>query len=368
MSKAVKLMKDNASNPKLWIALGIGVVGVVILTETHRRRRRPKATQRVDFGAFVVRFDLLPFPQPPPPAARLPLASLTFAIKDIFDVKDYVTGFGNRDWERTHEAARKTAVAVTALLKNGATCVGKTVMDELAFGITGENVHYGTPTNPQMPSCIPGGSSTGSAVAVATGLVDFALGLVLVKCSFGKVVLAFITFKLGKIPTKNQGMRIYLSFCTDTVGCVRIPASFCGILGFRPSHGAVSMLGVLPNSQSLDTVGWFARDPSILHRVGHVLLQLNSVEPRRTRRLIFADDLFQLSKVPTQKTLYVVSKAIENLSGSASEAYEFWKVYRFKCAQFKTVSRTIIQVAKWDIYFKSALFCNGFFAKVFRRD
>ena len=185
MSKAVKLMKDNASNPKLWIALGIGVVGVVILTETHRRRRRPKATQRVDFGAFVVRFDLLPFPQPPPPAARLPLASLTFAIKDMFvfshsllffvcfihlrvckcqievycstfvckeilyffiynkfgfggfcrfDVKDYVTGFGNRDWERTHEAARKTAVAVTALLKNGATCVGKTVMDELAFG------------------------------------------------------------------------------------------------------------------------------------------------------------------------------------------------------------------------------------------
>ncbi|GMY39049.1 outer envelope protein 64, mitochondrial, partial [Fagus crenata] len=278
MSKAVKLMKGNASNPKLWIALGIGVVGVVILTETHRRRRRPKATQRVDFGAFVVRFDLLPFPQPPPPAARLPLASLTFAIKDIFDVKDYVTGFGNRDWERTHEAARKTAVAVTALLKNGATCVGKTVMDELAFGITGENVHYGTPTNPQMPSCIPGGSSSGSAVAVATGLADFALG-------------------------------------TDTIGCVRIPASFCGILGFRPSHGAVSMLGVLPNSQSLDTVGWFARDPSILHRVGHVLLQLNSVEPRRTRRLIFADDLFQFSKVPTQKTLYVVSKAIENLSG-----------------------------------------------------
>ena len=84
MSKAVKLMKDNASNPKLWIALGIGVVGVVILTETHRRRRRPKATQRVDFGTFVVRFDLLPFPQPPPPAARLPLASLTFAIKDMF--------------------------------------------------------------------------------------------------------------------------------------------------------------------------------------------------------------------------------------------------------------------------------------------
>ncbi|KAK9989088.1 hypothetical protein SO802_029327 [Lithocarpus litseifolius] len=281
MSKAVKVIQANASNPKLLIALGIGLAaGVVILTETRRRRRRGAnaAAQRKDFGAFVVRFELLPFPQPPPPAARLPLSSLTFAIKDIFDVKDYVTGFGSRDWERTHEASGKTAVAVTALLKNGATCVGKTVMDELAFGITGENLHYGTPTNPQMPSCIPGGSSSGSAVAVAAGLVDFALG-------------------------------------TDTIGCVRIPASFCGILGFRPSHGAVSMIGVLRNSQSLDTVGCFARDPSILHRVGHVLLKLNSVEPRRARRLIFADDLFQFSKVPTQKTLNVVNKAIENLSG-----------------------------------------------------
>lgn len=254
------------------------MAGVLIVAETRRRRRRSKPAAKKDLGAFVERFVVAPFPQPPPPAARHPLAGLTFAIKDIFDLKDYVTGFGNRDWERAHESAGKTAVAVTVLLKNGATCAGKTVMDEFAFGITGENIHYGTPTNPQMPSCIPGGSSSGSAVAVAAELVDFSLG-------------------------------------TDTIGCVRIPASFCGILGFRPSHGAISTIGVLPNSQSLDTVGWFARDPSILHRVGHVLLQLNSVEPRRARRILFADDLFQFSKVPTQKTLYVVSKAIENLSG-----------------------------------------------------
>ncbi|KAE8009131.1 hypothetical protein FH972_005584 [Carpinus fangiana] len=278
MSRPLKLIKANASNPKLWIVVGIGVAGVLIVAETRRRRRRSKAAERKDFGAFVGRFVVLPFPQPPPPAATHPLAGLTFAIKDIFDLKGYVTGFGNRDWERAHECSGKTAVAVTALLKNGATCAGKTVMDEFAFGITGENIHYGTPTNPQMPSCIPGGSSSGSAVAVAAELVDFSLG-------------------------------------TDTIGCVRIPASFCGILGFRPSHGAISTIGVLPNSQSLDTVGWFARDPSILHRVGHVLLQLNSVEPRRARRLLFAGDLFQFSKVPTQKTLYVVSKAIENLSG-----------------------------------------------------
>ncbi|XP_025639512.1 outer envelope protein 64, mitochondrial isoform X2 [Arachis hypogaea] len=216
MSKSLELIKEHASNPKLWLVVGVGVAGIVVLAETRRRRRR-RNTHKQDFGAFVERFELLPFPQPPPPAAKQMLSSLTFAISDMFDVKGYVTGFGNPDWKRTHEEAEKTAVVVTALLKNGATCVGKTVMDELSIGISGENNHYGTPTNPQMPSCIPGGSSSGSAVAVATELVDFAIG-------------------------------------TDTTGCVRIPASFCGIFGFRSSHGTVSTVGVLPNAQSLDTL------------------------------------------------------------------------------------------------------------------
>ncbi|KAH9658189.1 Outer envelope protein 64 [Citrus sinensis] len=261
MSKSFNIIKTNTSNPKVWVVIGVSVVGFVVLAETLRRRRNPKLNGRVDFGAFLERFELIPFPQPPPPAARQPLAGLKFAIKD-----------------RDHHEADRTAVVVTLLLKNGATCIGKTVLDEFAFGITGENKHYGTPVNPQMPSHIPGGSSSGSAVAVAAQLVDFALG-------------------------------------TDTIGCVRVPASFCGILGYRPSHGTVSMIGVLPNSQSLDTVGLLARNASILHRVGHVLLQLNAVEPRRARRLIFADDIFQLSKVPKLKTIHVISKAIESLSG-----------------------------------------------------
>lgn len=251
--------------------------GMAAAAETRRRRRR-KPKFKEDFGAFVQRFLILPFPQPPAPAAKQTLAGLTFAINDIFELEDYVTGFGNPDWARTHEAAEKTAVTVTALLKNGAVCVGQTVMGELGFGVSGENMHYGTPINPEMPAHVPGGSSSGSAVAVAAGLVDFALG-------------------------------------TDTIGCIRIPAAFCGLLSYRPSHGAVSTIGVLPNSQSLDTVGWLARDPSILLRVGHTVLKLNTVEPRRARRLIFADDLFQLSKVPKQKAEGVISKAFENLSG-----------------------------------------------------
>lgn len=269
-------VKANIKNPKVWVlVIGVTVaVGMVAAAETRRR----KAKFKEDFGAFVQRFLILPFPQPPPPAAKQTLAGLTFAINDIFELEDYVTGFGNPDWARTHEAAGKTAVTVTALLKNGAVCVGKTVMGELGFGVSGENMHYGTPINPEMPAHAPGGSSSGSAVAVAAGLVDFALG-------------------------------------TDTIGCIRIPAAFCGLLSYRPSHGAVSTIGVLPNSQSLDTVGWLARDPSILLRVGHTLLKLNTVEPRRARRLVFADDLFQLSKVPKQKAEGVINKAIENLSG-----------------------------------------------------
>lgn len=269
-------VKANIKNPKVWVlVIGVTVaVGMVAAAETRRR----KAKFKEDFGAFVQRFQILPFPQPPPPAAKQTLAGLTFAINDIFELEDYVTGFGNPDWARTHVAAEKTAVTVTALLKNGAVCVGQTVMGELGFGVSGENMHYGTPINPEMPAHVPGGSSSGSAVAVAAGLVDFALG-------------------------------------TDTIGCIRIPAAFCGLLSYRPSHGAVSTIGVLPNSQSLDTVGWLARDPSILLRVGHTLLKLNTVEPRRARRLIFADDLFQLSKVPKQKAEVVINKAIENLSG-----------------------------------------------------
>ncbi|XP_004248799.1 outer envelope protein 64, mitochondrial [Solanum lycopersicum] len=272
------MTKLNVSNPKVWVVIGVGFAGILIMAEVNRRRLKARNSIKQDFGAFIERIELLPFPQPPPPAARLSLSGLSFAIKDNIDVKEYVTGFGSPAWKQTHEAATKTAIVVTALLKNGSTCVGKTIMDEFGLGITGENVHYGTPTNPKLPSHIPGGSSSGSAVAVAAELVDFALG-------------------------------------TDMTGCIRVPAAFCGVFGFRPSHRAISTVGVLPVSQSLDSIGWLARDPSVLHRVGHVLLQIPSIEPKRTRCFVIADDLFQLCNVPKQKTVYVVTKVIEKLSG-----------------------------------------------------
>lgn len=164
-----------------------------------------------------------------------PLAGLSFGAKDIYDIAGYKTGFGSPDWLATHDAATRTAPAVTTLLAAGADLAGKTQTDELTYSLNGENAHYGTPVNVNAPGRIPGGSSSGSAAAVAGALVDFALG-------------------------------------SDTGGSVRAPASFCGIYGIRPTHGRISLEGACALAKSFDTAGWFARDAALLQRVGHVLL------------------------------------------------------------------------------------------------
>src|SRR5262245_61046274 len=109
-------------------------------------------------------------------AATGPLAGSTCAVKDVYDVAGARTGFGSPDWLRTHPPATRTAPVVQRLLDAGAHVVGKAHSDEMAWSLTGENAHYGTPLNVRAPGCIPGGSSSGSAAAVAAGLVDFAIG------------------------------------------------------------------------------------------------------------------------------------------------------------------------------------------------
>ncbi|MBR0657517.1 amidase [Plastoroseomonas arctica] len=168
-------------------------------------------------------------------AATGPLAGLHCAIKDLYDIAGWPTTYGNPDWARTHPVPDSTATVVTMLLQAGASVVGKTKTVELAYGLTGENVWHGTPTNPAAPDRFPGGSSCGSAAAVAARLVDFAMG-------------------------------------SDTAGSVRIPASYCGIFGIRPSWGAISLAGAAALSPPYDTPGWFARDAATLRRVGEVLL------------------------------------------------------------------------------------------------
>src|SRR6516165_6970945 len=179
-------------------------------------------------NAFVTKFDLSPL-------GTGHLDGLRFAVKDVIDVAGWKTGCGNPTWRDSHPTAVANAVCVEQLLRAGACCVGKTICDELAFSLLGENQFYGTPLNPLALGRVPGGSSSGSASAVACGLVDFAVG-------------------------------------TDTGGSIRVPASNCGILGFRPSHGFISVAGVNPLAPSFDTVGILAHDADILERVALVLL------------------------------------------------------------------------------------------------
>jgi amidase len=169
------------------------------------------------------------------PLAEGGLSGLTFAVKDLYDVAGALTTYGHPEWAKTHSPAASTAPVIQGLLQAGAWLIGKTKTVELAFGLTGENVWQGTPRNPRAPDRFPGGSSCGSAAAVAAGLVDFALG-------------------------------------SDTGGSVRIPASYCGLFGIRPTFGAISLAGARALAPSLDTCGWFSPNAGILARVGETLL------------------------------------------------------------------------------------------------
>jgi amidase len=164
-----------------------------------------------------------------------PLTGLTLAVKDIFDVAGYPTGCGNPQKLAEAAPAAATAPAVQKLLDAGARFVGKTQTEELAFSMLGQNVHFPHPVNPAAPGRVTGGSSSGSAAAVAGGLADIATG-------------------------------------SDTGGSIRAPASFCGLVGLRTTHGAISLEGTMPLAPSFDTFGWFARDIEIYEKVGEVLL------------------------------------------------------------------------------------------------
>ena len=109
-------------------------------------------------------------------ASHGPLAGLTAAIKDMYDIAGERTGGGSPEWLQVHPPASRTAGVVQQLSDAGATIVGKTICDEFFYSISGANAHYGTPVNPRAPDRLPGGSSSGSAAATAAGMCDFALG------------------------------------------------------------------------------------------------------------------------------------------------------------------------------------------------
>ncbi len=227
---------------------------------------------RDDLGAFLAHCDRVIEGAP-----EGLLGGLTFAVKDIFDVEGCRTGCGNPDWLATQEPAARSAPVVQALVDAGATMIGKTVTEEMAYSLIGENAHYGAPVNVKAPGRVAGGSSSGSAAAVAAGEAHFALG-------------------------------------SDTGGSVRVPASFCGIYGLRPTHGRIPLEGVMPLAASYDTIGWFARDPAVMSGVGQVLLP-GWQPPEILTRLYVPEDLWSLADAAVVARIMPALDRLEDLVG-----------------------------------------------------
>lgn len=216
------------------------------------------------------------------PTASGRLSGKTFAVKDVYAIAGYASGAGNPDWLRTHGPSDAHAAVIQRLLGSGARLEGTTITDEIMYSINGENAHYGTPINPKAAGRIPGGSSSGSAVAVSAGLVDFALG-------------------------------------TDTGGSVRVPSAYCGIYGIRPTHGAVDVDGLIPLAPSFDTVGWMANDAQTLLDVGYVLLEEQPKHAAPFSRILFATDLWELPDEPSKEGLSYLLPMLRKLAAQQEE-------------------------------------------------
>ena len=150
-------------------------------------------------------------------------------VKDLFDIEGRKVGNGNPNFYEHATPARDTAPVITRLLEAGASLTGITICDEFFYSVLGSNAHYGQPVNSRAPGHVTGGSSCGSAAAVAASMCDFALG-------------------------------------SDTGGSIRVPASFCGLYGLRPTHGRIALDGVTPMAPSFDTVGFLTRDAAAVSR------------------------------------------------------------------------------------------------------
>ena len=186
------------------------------------------------------------------------LSKLNFVVKDMCKIKNHRTSCGNPDFYEKCQPADDFAPFLKKILEAGATLKGITICDEFFYSLIGENGHYGTPTNLNAPGCVPGGSSSGSAAALTTNLYDFSIG-------------------------------------SDTGGSVRVPASFCGLFGIRPTHNRINTEDVYPMAPSFDTLGWFAKDIDIFKNIGSVLLNSNEKTEFSFKEFVIAEDILELA-------------------------------------------------------------------------
>ena len=226
-------------------------------------------------------------------AASGPLAGLNAVVKDMYDIAGERTGCGSPEWLATHPPATRNCPPVQKILDAGATIIGKTVCDEYFYSVSGANAHYGTPVNARAPGRLPGGSSAGSAAACGAGLCDFALG-------------------------------------SDTGGSVRVPASFNGIYGLRPTHERIAHSGVADMSPSFDVPGWFAATPGVFRKVGAVLLDGRRVAAK-IDRVVVLEDAFAQAEEPVADLLRTLLEFMsDDLPGMAHgriapEGFDPWR-------------------------------------------
>ena len=205
------------------------------------------------------------------------LKNLKFVLKDMCEIKGLKTSCGNPDFYNLCKPASKHASFLLNILNEGAILKGITICDEFFYSVIGENSHYGTPKNLNAPNCVPGGSSSGSAAAMTSNKYDFSIG-------------------------------------SDTGGSVRVPASFCGLLGIRPTHGRIISDGVYPMAPSFDTIGWFANNIEIFQNIGIVLLNKVEASCISFNRYVVAEDLLELAEKDIQNQFNTyLSKFLPNL-------------------------------------------------------
>ncbi len=201
-----------------------------------------------------------------------PLAGLTFVVKDLFAIRGHKVGNGNPSFYEHATPAHQTAPVIESLLAAGASCTGITVCDEFFYSVLGSNAHYGQPVNTRAPEHATGGSSCGSAAAVAASMCDFALG-------------------------------------SDTGGSIRVPASFCGLYGLRPTFSRIATEGATPMAPSYDTIGFLAREAELFRKIGHVLLEGAKVETP-VKRLIIPEDVIGYAESSIDAALWEVFSRI----------------------------------------------------------
>jgi amidase len=207
-------------------------------------------------------------------ASEGPLAGLTFMVKDLFAIKGRKVSNGNPDFYEHATPAHDTAPVIQRLLDAGASLTGVTICDEFFYSVLGTNAHYGQPINSRAPRHVTGGSSCGSAAAVAAAMCDFALG-------------------------------------SDTGGSIRVPASFSGLYGLRPTYGRIDMTGATPMAPSFDTIGFLAREPELFRKIGHVLLEGDGVAGS-VERVVLAQDIVVYSEASADQALW---QALDKFAG-----------------------------------------------------